>query len=334
MSFDSVSEARTRQLGSLVSLLAIGTILVVGAAYLTFGVVKVDWFAERMTATMVVPDSGGLLPRSKVLLSGIEIGKVTTVQHIGAGIEVAFDYDADYRVPVTSRVRIEALSGLGEPYVEFRPTQGGGPFLRDGERVDAAVISAPVSIPDVARTATELLRQLDPKALSAIVANFSIGLAGTETVIPHLSRSTDLLAATLLSRTELIRKMLLDMQAEAEQMAWGGEQLSGASATWADFGPRVAEVAASIARIIRIGDTPADYLTDTEEMTGLVPLLNQVAGKVDKLGPELRKLLPVFEPLFAMLPGLISRIDLGALISQALHSTSPDGAVQLQIGIR
>ncbi|MEV6279504.1 MlaD family protein [Nocardia sp. NPDC051832] len=334
MSADTVSDSRARQLGSLVSLLAIGTILVVGAAYLTFGVVKVDWFAERRTATMVVPDSGGLLPRSKVLLSGIEIGKVTTVRHIGDGIEVAFDYDAAYQVPVAGTVRIEALSGLGEPYVEFRPDHSGGPSLRDGQRVDAAVIRPPVSIPEVARTATELLQQVDPKALSAIVANFTVGLEGTETVIPQLSRSTDLLAATLLSRTELIRRMLIDMQAEAEQMAWGGNRLSEASGAWADFGPRVAEVADAIARVIRIGDTPADYLTDTEQITGLVPLLDQIADKVHKLGPDLRELLPVFEPLFAMLPGLISRIDLGSLISQALHSTSPDGAVHLQIGIR
>ncbi|MEV0251528.1 MlaD family protein [Nocardia sp. NPDC050712] len=327
-------DSAARRLGPLVSLAAIGIILVVGVAYLSFGVVKVDWFAERRTAVLVVPDSGGLLPRSKVLLSGIEIGTVTTLRHIGDGIEVAFDYDADYELPFSSAVRIEALSGLGEPYLEFRPARGGGPYLRDGQRVDAAMVSAPVSIPEVARTATELLRQVDPQALSAIVTNLSVGLAGTDAVIPQLSRSTDLLAATLLSRTDLIRRMLIDMQAHAEQMAWGGGELSGAAGAWADFGPRVAEVAGAIARVIRIGDTPGDYLTDTPEVIGLVPLLDELAVKIGTLGPELRTLLPVFEPLFAMVPGPISRIDLGSLISQALHATGPDGSLELQIGIR
>ncbi|MEU8899280.1 MlaD family protein [Nocardia sp. NPDC048505] len=323
----------TRRIGTLASLAAIGAILVLGASYLTFGVVKVDWFAERRTATMLVPDSGGLLPRSKVLLSGIEVGSVGAVRHTGAGIEVVFDYDAAYQLPADSTVRIEALSGLGEPYIEFRPNHPGGPYLADGARVDAARIIAPVSIPEVARSATALLQQLDPKALSRIVATFSTGLEGTDALIPQLSRSTDLLAATLLSRTDLIRQMLVDMQARAERMAWGGGELTGAAAAWADFGPRVTEVADAIARVIRIGDTPGDYLLDTPETIGLVPLLDELAVKVHKLGPELRTLLPVLEPLFALLPGPISRIDLGSLISQALHATSPDG-LRLQIGIR
>lgn len=323
-----------RQLGSIASLGSIGVILVVVSSYLTFGVVRVDWFRDSTEATMLLADSGGLIPRSKVLLSGIEIGQVTSVAHQGRSVEVAFRFDAEYRVPIASSARIEALSGLGEPYLEFRPTAAGGPYLQDGQRVDAKTVAAPVSIPEVARTATRLLEQLDPQAIAGIVETFEKGFAGTESVIPQLSRSTDLLAATLLSRTEVIREMLVAMQSRATELSWAGTELERASGPWAEFGPRVAQVADSIARIARSGDIPGDYLIDTDDTIGLIPLLKEIAAKIERLGPDLRTLLPVFEPLVATTTGLVRGIDLGDLISQALHATSPDGALSLQITVK
>lgn len=328
------TETLLRRIGPATSLGAILAILLIGTGYLSFGVVRVGWFEEHTDASLMVPDSGGLLPRSKVLLTGIEIGEVTSVTHTGHGIEVGFRYDGEYRVPIDSTVRIEALSGLGEPYLEFRPNAPGGPYLGDGSRVEAATVVPPVSIPEVARMATQLLEQVDPAAVGSIIDNFTTALSGTEVVVPQLSRATDLLAATLLSRTDLLRQLLEAMQAQAEQMTRAGGELTAASAPWADFGPRVADVAASIARVIRIGDTPADYLTNTEDVIGLVPLLTELAAKVDKLGPDVRKLLPVFEPLFNLTTGLVGKLDLGSLISQALHATTPDGALQLQITVK
>ncbi|MFI9504013.1 MlaD family protein [Nocardia sp. NPDC052566] len=322
------------KLAPAASLGAIATILVVGSSYLTFGVVKVNWLKEDITATMLLPDSGGLIDRSKVLLHGIEIGRVTSVSHAGSAVEVAFRYSADYHIPTASSARIETLSGLGEPYLEFRPTSGDGPYLRDGQRVDARTVAAPVSIPEVARTVTRMLEQVDPKAVGAIIDNFGQAFAGTQAMIPELSRSTDLLAATLLSRTDLIRRMLVAMQSRADDMWWAGPELDKASVPWAAFGPRVSDVAAAIARVIRIGDTPGDYLTATDEVIGLVPLVNQITEKLKILGPDARALLPVFEPLIATTNRVAGRVDLSALISQALHGTSPDGTVNLQITVK
>lgn len=57
------------------------------------------------------------------------------------------------------------------------------------------------------------MEQLDPQTLVAIVETFTRGLAATEVVDPQLARSTSLLAATLLARTDAIRAMLVDLQA-------------------------------------------------------------------------------------------------------------------------
>ncbi|MGW4846812.1 MlaD family protein [Nocardia brasiliensis] len=320
--------------GSAASLASIATILALGGSYLSFGVVKVDWLRDTVTATMTMPASGGLLPRSKVLLSGVEVGRVVSVTHVDRDVRVDFRVDGKYRIPVSSVVRVESLSGLGEPYLDFRPADGAGPYLVDGQTVRADKIVAPLSIPDVADKTTELLRQVDPAALAAIVDTFGQALAGTDAVVPTLSRATDLLAATLLSRTDALRRTLLAMQANADDMAWSGPALSNAAQPWADFGPRVADVAESIARIIRVGNTPDDYLDDNADTIGLVPFLRELAERIDDLGPELAPLLPLVKPLIAAGTTTLGTLDLGALITQALHTTDPDGAVRLQITVK
>jgi phospholipid/cholesterol/gamma-HCH transport system substrate-binding protein len=321
--------------GSVVSLAAIAAILIIGSSYLSFGVVKVGWLKNYTDATMVLADSGGLLPRSKVLLSGIEVGKVTSVSHTGNKVSVQFRVDDKYRIPTSSIARIESLSGLGESYLDFRPRGGGaGPYLRDGQTVDADKIVMPISIPEVAQTATRILNQLDPQAMGAIIETFSQGLAGTEGVIPQLSRSTDLLAATLLARSDVIRDMLVAFQAKASDMSWSGPALHDAADPWAAFGPRVSEVAASIARVIRKGDVPADYLTDTADTVGLVPFLRQLAAKIDQIGPDLASMIPLLQPLAALATNAVRPLDIGGLITQALSATSPDGTLNFQITVK
>ncbi|WP_405134834.1 MlaD family protein [Nocardia sp. NBC_01388] len=319
---------------SVLSMVSILAILAVGSAYLAFGVARVDWLRHDIDAAMTIPQSGGLLPRSKVLLSGVQVGQVTSVAHITGGVLVRVRLTDRYRIPADSAVRVEGLSGLGESYIEFEPSSGAGPYLQDGQTLQATKIAAPVSIPEVAATTTALMHQLDPAALSSIVDTFSQATAGTEAVVPELSRATDLLASTLVSRTDLIRRMLLALQAHATDMDWAEPSMLDAAGPWADFGPRVSEVAASIAAVVRAGNLPDSFLDNSKDQLGLAPFLQQLIGRLRQLGPELAPLAPLIAPLYATATPIIQRLDLGSLISQALHATSPDGTLRLQLAVK
>ncbi|MEC3919351.1 MlaD family protein [Nocardia sp. CDC160] len=321
---------------SLLSLASIAVILVLGSLYLTFDVVRVHPFAHELTVSMTIPRSGGVLPRSKVLLSGVQVGQVSSVTHRPDGVLVRLRLSDRYPIPAASAVRIDGLSGLGESYIEFEPPLGTspGPYLRDGQAVQATKIAAPISIPDVAATTTKLMHQLDPAALSAIVDTFSQAMSGTEAVVPELSRATDLLAATLISRTDLIRQMLLALQGPAADMDWAEPALVNASGPWADFGPRVSEVAASIAAVIRAGNMPDSFLEDTKDKLGLVPFLRELTDRIRQIGPEIAPLAPLLVPVYATATPILQRLDLGSLIDQALHATSPDGTLRLQITVK
>jgi phospholipid/cholesterol/gamma-HCH transport system substrate-binding protein len=248
------------KLSSVVSLGAIAAVLVIGIGYLTFGVVRVDWFNDYTNASMTLTNSGSLGARSPVLLSGIKVGEITSVDNTKDGVDVKFKVDNKYKIPTDSTLVVENLSALGEPYVQFTPTAEGGPYLKEGQQIQTSAIQMPLSIPDVARTVTNLMNQLDPEAISSLINTFDQGLSGADKVVPQLARSTSLLAATLLIRSQPIRSVLTDLQAIASDMDWTGPSMAAAGPLWGGFGDKISEAAAVLTKIINTGNTPAMYL--------------------------------------------------------------------------
>lgn len=318
---------RRPKLTSVLSLASIALVAVTGTVYLLFGVARVDWFSEHMSATMVIPDAANLVERSPVLLSGIRVGAVTSVTNAADGVEVRFDIDPDQRIPADSAVVIEALSALSEPYIDFRPRTGDGPYIQDGQLIDATTITTPRSIPEVARTVTTLLKQVDPDAIASIIETFSQALTGTQAVTPQLTHASDLLAATLVSRAPQIRALLVNAQIPGPDVAVAGANMAESGPVIADFGAKVHDLVDSMEVLAHARPVPQAYTTGT----GLIPFLGKINDYLDKAGPDLHRLYPIIGPQMAKAGNALQGIDLSALIAQALNSVSPDGAVRLQL---
>ncbi|MFI9504334.1 MlaD family protein [Nocardia sp. NPDC052566] len=317
------------KLSSLASLGGIAAITVLGASYLTFGVIRADPFAEYTNASMVLKDSGGLGVGSPILLTGIPVGKVTAVDNTAAGVEVRFRVNSTQRVPTDSTITIEQLSALGEPYVQFVPKTGDGPYLKDGQRLDTKTVTSPLSIPEVARLVTKTMNQLDPKVIGSLVDTLGRSISGTQSVMPELARSGDLLASTIMTRAPRIADLLNSFQLAAGDIAWAGPATAAAAPDLVQFGKALDNLVEAVGRLAETGNSPQMYL----EGNGLVPFLQQVTEWMDKVGPELRSLLPGLRPLTDAVVGAAPQIDLSALISQALHQTGDD-AVRVRVGIK
>lgn len=319
------------RLGSVVSLGAIAAIFVFGTSYLAFGVVGVDWSRQYTVASIELPDAVNLLRHSPVLLSGVKVGEVTAVNSNPAGVNITVRVESAYRVPADSAISIEQLSALGEPYINFRPRTAGGPYLADGQQFTARDVTMPAAIPELSRAITTLLEQLDPKTIRSIVDTFSDGMAGTEEVIPQLARASNLFATMLRSREPQLRALLINAQIPGPEVATAGADLTVAAPQWSAFGAKSRELIDSLSVLLHARPVPEAYTTGN----GLLDFLPKVKEYLDRVGPELVQLYPALEGWLDWAIGEVpGSINLSELLDQALRSTGPDGALQIQINTR
>ena len=238
--------------------------------------------------------------------------------------------DDAYAVPADSAVRIESLSSLGEPYVLFQPRSDTATYLQTGQTIDTSDIVMPVSIPEVASRAVDLINQLDPRVISALVGTASTALAGTQAQIPRLEHATKMLAATILSTSPSVRQLLIDLQVMLGDSTWVEPSLAGAGLEFADFGTRADTAIETLAKVVEKGNPPADYNTGD----GIVPFLHNLTRLMHTVGPGFSELAPVIQPLVATVTSSIGQLDISALVSQALASVGDDGAVRLRINVK
>ncbi|MFC4377818.1 MlaD family protein [Nocardia halotolerans] len=318
------------KIGTLASLGGIAAITVLGATYLTFGVVRIDPLADYTDASIAVPNSGGLSVGSPILLTGIEIGEVTAVDTAATGgVEVGFRVAAEHRVPMSSIVTIEHLSALGEPYVQFVPPSADGPYLTDGQRLAGENVRTPMSIPEVARLVTKTVEQLDPAVVDSLVGTLGTAMTGTENVIPELARAGDLLAAAIMSRAPAIAELQNNFEYVSGDIAWAGPATTAAAPAFVRLSQVIDQFVESVGRVSAEGGDPEMYLREG----GLVPFLTELTARLDELGPELSALLPGLRPLTEAVTATGPQLDLSTLISQALHNTDAD-AIKVRVAIK
>jgi phospholipid/cholesterol/gamma-HCH transport system substrate-binding protein len=147
---------RTRSLAW--SELKIGVMAVAALALTALLVVAVggaSGFAwERYDLKTSFENVQGLKSGAIVRVAGVEVGKVTSVELKGTGVEVVLSLKKENQTRVTSesRASIGAMSLLGEPLIDVSPSTAGTP-LKDGDVIKSNRPATQIS--DVAGSANE-----------------------------------------------------------------------------------------------------------------------------------------------------------------------------------
>jgi phospholipid/cholesterol/gamma-HCH transport system substrate-binding protein len=151
---------RTRSLAW--SELKIGIVAVVAIALAIMLIVAVggqggfSW--QRYKLKTKFANVQGLKSGAIVRVAGVEVGKVTDIDFVGAEVEVVVEVNEEQQSRITdqSRASIGSLSLLGEPTIEISPASSGTP-LKNGDFIPSA--RTPGQIGDVAENATQTLEQ-------------------------------------------------------------------------------------------------------------------------------------------------------------------------------
>ncbi|MFI6871095.1 MlaD family protein [Nocardia sp. NPDC050406] len=286
---------------NLVSNAALVMILVVGASYLAISVMRVNPLRDSYKVAVNLDRSGGLQPGNDVTLRGYRVGKVDTIElaDSGAALVATVEIDTRYQIPTDTSVAVQALSGAGEQYIDFRPNTDQGPFLGNGSVVefDPETVRTPTPVWSVLDNSSELIAQIDPDKFSVILNELDIALSGGQdqlrAMINGISLATAGLDGLLPQTTNLIANLRTITQTTSLAQPDLGTLTSNSSVLFNQFNDANAELQRILDQAPGQMATLGAVLDKTADpMTSLAQNFAAITKAAQLRVPALRALFP------------------------------------------
>jgi phospholipid/cholesterol/gamma-HCH transport system substrate-binding protein len=184
------------------AILAVMTLL--GAAYMSVGVLDISPTKQVTRLTLLLNTSGGLMPTSDVTMRGIKVGRVTGIETTATGLAVSIDLDRTHPVPADSPISVENLSAAGEQYIDFKPKLIAPPYFADGAVIPADRVAPTVTGSDLLTKANALMSALNVDQMRIIISNASAAFADNDNTIDSLATTAGLTAKVIHDDKQLL----------------------------------------------------------------------------------------------------------------------------------
>jgi phospholipid/cholesterol/gamma-HCH transport system substrate-binding protein len=186
------------------TLVILGLLTLLGAAYMSVGVLDMSPTRQVTRLTLMLNTSGGLMPTSEVTMRGIKVGRVTGIQTTTTGLAVSMELDRAHPVPADSAVSVENLSAAGEQYIEFKPKLIAPPYFSDGSVIPADRVAPMVTGSDLLTKANALMSALNLDQVHTIINNAAAAFAGNDDTIDSLATTAGLTAKVIHDDKQLL----------------------------------------------------------------------------------------------------------------------------------
>lgn len=212
-----VRAAHRRQ--TWLSVAGLALTLVLATAYLLVGALRVAPFATSYRVTVQLPESGGLLPNQDVVLRGVRIGRVQSLQITDSGVNAVATIASRIKIPASSAVHVSELSAGGEQCLDFDAPSDAGPYLHDGSVITPDRTTVPLSMAQLLTDADGMLAQVDPHKMELVKKELSLTEEGPQKLAAIVDGGTFLLStldSVLPETTSLIKssKVVLTLTAD------------------------------------------------------------------------------------------------------------------------
>ncbi len=192
---------------------SIGQLITIAAFALScFGLLLFVWVAfggptplssSGYELKLPLAQTGQLASQSEVKISGVTVGKVTTVD-LGEGDQadraiVTMNIEPEYApVPTDTRAILRAKSLLGEAYIELTPGDKAGGSLEEGSELPEAQVAQSVQLDEIFRT-------FDPKTREAFKQGAIDNATATDGRGAELNQTLGILPGTFNQLTDVLR---------------------------------------------------------------------------------------------------------------------------------
>ncbi|MCV7300790.1 MCE family protein [Mycobacterium barrassiae] len=306
-------------------ILAVMTLL--GAVYMSFGVLDVSPAKQVTRLTLLLDSSAGLMPTSEVTMRGIKVGRVSDIQTTSTGLAVSIELDDEHEVPADSPISIENLSAAGEQYIDFKPKLIAPPYFSDGSVIPADRVAPVVTASDLLAKVNVLFTALDLDQIHAIINEVSAAMADNDDTIDSLATTAGLTAevihddkallATLVDNVSALTTNLGDLNA-GQVISETGNQLPRSVPAFLQL----------IHEIENISHAGMGVLGPDDAVTVLVAKLDEY---LDMLAGPLGAFATVLQPALKPLHDI--KIDAGHWLDFWESTFNDTGSVRVQLNV-
>lgn len=269
-------------------------------------------------------NAAGLVKDGAVMIAGVNVGSVDSLQvaHDKALVKLRLKTDAHVRSDVKAAIRMKSL--LGEKYIELLPQSESAPMLQSGDTI--AETTVPVEVDEVMKQIGPVLKDVDPKEVSAIVHALAKSLDGRgETIGATLDNANETMVTLnrfLTKNEDSLSRMVASLDSASSKAPGLVDRLDRLSASLEPAAKSLETRGPSlIARLDRVSEQlePATAalakkgpgLIDKTDRTlaALEPSLTRLPKTLDAASPTLQKLPKTLDTLDRLVTRLESTLD-------------------------
>lgn len=311
----------------VVTLVVLTVISLVGALYMSFGVLGIASTNKTNRMTLMLSDSGGLMQTSNVTMRGIKIGRVTDVQATKTGLAVSMALDSGYPVPVDSAVSVNNLSAAGEQYIEFTPTRIEPPYWGDGAVIPADKVAPTYTVSDLLAKGNALMSTLDADDLKVVLDNVATGVMDNTPTIDHLADTTRLFAQMIQDDKQELTNVIGNTAKITQGLGAldAGQVLKRTAAT---LPSSVGGLIIMMRVLEKLEPLAEDSLMPGRSLSMLVDKIVEYGGKL--AGP-MTEFVTVLEPIVAPLRDV--KVDAGHWLDFWDSTFSSEGSARVHLGV-
>lgn len=214
----------------VVNLIAFGVLTLALLGYGLFNLLG-DPLQHPTNVSALFPDASGIEPNFGVVLDGVVVGSVTSVNLTPSGARVDMALRPGSDVPKDVVASIGLANDLGEQQVQLRPKSGhgaagtGAGLISNGAAIPVARNGVPQQVGTVIGTASRLLHSIGAKPLNSLLATLDQSLSGQADNLKEITAASGEFSAEFLAYQKQFEALLGNSAPVMKTLAANGATL-------------------------------------------------------------------------------------------------------------
>ncbi len=298
-------------------LIAFLGVFILGLYFIGVDVLDYRLGAQPFTVTVQAPAASGLYSGASVDYRGVVVGQVNSLDLSPTGVTIKLGINAGTRIPDNGVAEIKQLSALGEQYLDFQPSDPGGPYLQAGSVIPASRIVLPTQIGTALDNLSLLLNSVNGNDVQTFESWLTSAFTGTGPGLHQIISTGQVLFNSLAAAQPETVNLIVD----------GNTDLHTLNATSGDFQSFAKSLASFTGQLVTSNGDLHELINNASAAANTVgPFLASnnptIAALIANFATDAQAAnvyQPAVEALFQILPEVATRAA-GALTGSAAHA--------------